>query len=138
MTVIIKTPRPPLNLFEVVRVPITDVDTVVYEVPEYEIPANGPTPLQIVDAAAIMTGVAIANSMAVPITVGVQIIGVHGDAYSLVSDLEIPVGDFVLINVDRQVMKSGEVLQAKCSKGEVADVHFSFVLNQREQFEVLP
>ena len=137
MPVIITTPRPPLNLFEVVRVPITDAWTTVYEVPLYRIPANGPTPQRDVDAAAIMTGVMIANSMSIPITVSAQILNIEGDPFKLLDGILISVGDYILLDIERQVLKTDEILQLKCGTAQTADAHFSFVLNQREEFQVI-
>jgi len=138
MVVNIKTPRPPLNLFEVARVPVTAEWTTIYDVPRYEIPALGPTPLYYIDTAAIMTGVIVSNTSVVPITVSARILNAAGTPYTLLTDVQIPVGDYVLLDVDRQVLKTAERLQLKCGTAQTAQAHFSFVLNQREQFEVLP
>jgi hypothetical protein len=137
MPVIITTPRPPLNLFEVVRVPITDAWTTVYEVPLYRIPASGPTPQRDVDAAAIMTGVVIANTSIVPITVSARILDVNGDPFGLLERVDISVGDYLLLDIERQVLKTDEILQLQCGVAQTAIAHFSFVLNQREEFEVI-
>ena len=137
MPVIITTPRPPLNLFEVVRVPITDAWTTVYEVPLYRIPASGPTPQRDVDAAAIMTGVVIANTSIVPITVSARILDVNGDPFGLLERVDISVGDYLLLDIERQVLKTDEILQLQCGVAQTATAHFSFVLNQREEFEVI-
>jgi len=137
MPVIITTPRPPLNLFEVVRVPITDAWTTVYEVPLYRIPASGPTPQRDVDAAAIMTGVVIANTSIVPITVSARILDVNGDPFGLLERVDISVGDYLLLDIERQVLKTDEILQLQCGAVQTAIAHFSFVLNQREEFEVI-
>ena len=137
MSVIIVTPRPPLNLFEVVRMRVTQEWTTIYEVPKYEIPASGPTPTYYIEAAAIMTGVMIANTMATPIIVSVQALNTAGDAYAILSDTLVPVGDHLLMDLNRQVLRTDEILQIKCATAQTADVHFSFILNQREQFEVI-
>jgi len=42
--VTITTPRPPLNLFEVVRAEVGVEWTTIYDVPDYLIPAEGPNP----------------------------------------------------------------------------------------------
>lgn len=137
MPTIITTPRPPLNLFEVVRTPITATPTEVYEVPLYRIPANGPDPARDVRTAAIMTGVMVANTSAVPITVTAQIIDTLSVAHDLLSNITVPVGDYVLLPLDRQVMLTDEILRMSCGTGQTAEVHFSFILNQRETFEVI-
>ena len=137
MSVIIVSPRPPLNLFEVVRVAIDDTWSTIYEVPKYQIPASGPTPTSFVDTAAIMTGAFIANTLPVAITMSARILNVEGDPYQLFTGVQIPIGDYLAMDLNRQVMKSDEILQFQCSAGGTADVHFSFILNQREQFQVI-
>jgi len=137
MAVIITTPRPPLNLFEVTRVNITEEWTTVYETPVYRVPANGPTPTYDIDAAAIMTGVIVANTSPILTSVSVRILDTNGDPFSLLTDIQIPVGDYILLDMDRQVLKTDETLQLQCATSTTATVHFSFILNQRETFEVV-
>ena len=57
--VTITTPRPPLNIFEVVRAEIGVEWAIIYDVPDYLIPAEGPNPARSIGTAAIMTGVLI-------------------------------------------------------------------------------
>ena len=137
MAVIITTPRPPLNLFEVVRVDVTADWTAVYETPVYRVPALGPTPTYDIEAAAIMTGVIVTNTSVVPTTVSARIIGTDAEPYALLTDIQIPIGDYILLDMNRQVLKSGEIMQLQCGLGTTATAHLSFVLNQREQFEVV-
>lgn len=137
MPTIITTPRPPLNLFEVVRVPIDQTLTNVYEVPLYRIPATGPDPERDVQAAAIMTGVIAANTSVIPITLYAEIVDTSGTPHQLLDNIQVPVGDYVLLPMDRQVLKTDEILRMRCGTGQTAEVHFSFVLNQRETFEVI-
>lgn len=134
----IKSPRPPLNLFEVVRVNATSAWTTIYDVPRYEIPANGPTPLSYIGTAAIPTNLTIANTTSSTIEVGARILDAAGNPFPLLSDLSIPVGDYALLDIERNILKTGEILQVKCGTSQTAAVHFAFILNQREQFEVLP
>lgn len=134
----IKSPRPPLNLFEVVRVNVTDVWTTIYDVPRYEIPANGPTPLAYIDTAAIPTNLTIANTTNSTIEVGARILDAAGNPFPLLSNLSIPVGDYALLDIERHIIKTGQILQIKCDTAQTAAVHFAFILNLREQFEVLP
>lgn len=136
--VTIRSPRPPLNLFEVVRINATGAWTTVYDVPRYEIPANGPTPLTYVGTAAIATNLLVANTSPVAITASVRILDTAGNPFPLLTDLLIPVNDYALIDLERHILKTEEVLQVKCGTSQTAAVHFAFVLNQREQFEVLP
>jgi hypothetical protein len=137
MPTIITTPRPPLNLFEAVRVPITDVWTTMYEVPLYRIPATGPDPQRDVAAAAVMTGLIFTNTFTSPILLSVRILNAAGDPFSVLQNIQIPIGDYVLVDLNRQVLKTDEVLQAQCATGQSATGHFSFILNQREEFEVI-
>lgn len=134
----IVTPRPPLNLFEVVRVEIGDAWQTVYDVPNYTVPANGPNPQRTIGAAAIMTGIAICPLNVVGSTVSARVENANGSAtFLLLEGALSPAGDFLSISLDRQVLKSGEKLQMKCNTGETAMVHFSFILNQREEFQVI-
>ena len=137
MPVIITTPRPPLNLFEVVRIAVTDVWTTIYEVPKYRIPASGPTPQRDIGAAALLTGAVVANTAAVPITASARILNTSGTPFALLTDIQIPIGDYLLLDLERQVLKSDEIIQVKCATAQTANVHLSFVLNQREEFEVI-
>lgn len=135
------TPRPPLNLFEAVRVNITNPDnatwTTVYQTPLYRIPASGPDPQRDVGAAAIMTGVIISNTSVVPITISARILDAADSPFALLTDIQIPVGDYILLDLDRQVLKTDETLQLQCGLNTTATAHFSFILNQREEFEVI-
>jgi len=135
--VTITTPRPPLNLFEVVRTPIGPAWSPLYEVPDYLIPAVGPTPARTVGAAAIMTGLLVANDSFADITFSVRIVGSDGINYTVLRDASVPPNDFAQIGLDRQVMRSGEVIEMRAGDGQSAVVHFTFILNQREDFEVI-
>jgi hypothetical protein len=134
---IIVTPRPPLNLFEVARVNIADDWTTVYQTPLYRIPASGPTPSRDVAAAAIMTGLVVTNTSSVPVVLSARILNPSSVAFAVLTDVQIPVGDYILLDLDRQVLKTDEALQLKCGLATTAAAHLSFVLNQREQFEQL-
>ena len=140
MTIII-TPRPPLNLFEAVRVNITSTPTIVYTVPMYRIPANGPDPQRDVSAAAVITGLMIANTSALSMTVAVRIgrlvAGGPNVEFQLVSNLLIPQNDYVSLTIDRQVLKTDEYIVAQCATATTATVHMSFILNQREEYTEL-
>jgi hypothetical protein len=134
---IIVTPRPPLNLFEAARVNITSAWTTVYQTPLYRIPASGPTPQRDIGAAAIMTGVVVANTSAVPITISARILGTTGTPFPLLTGVQVPIGDYILLDMDRQVLRTDETLQLQCGTATTATAHFSFVLNQREEFQVI-
>lgn len=133
----IVTPRPPLNLFEVARITVGDTFTTVYETPVYEIPASGPNPARLVDAAAIFTSLIVSNTSAGAATFSIQILDVNSVAFSVAVDQDVPAGDYVSVNLDRQILKTGETLQVKMDTGNTSEVHFSFVLNQREEFTVI-
>lgn len=133
------TPRPPLNLFEVARTQIADNWTTIYDVPNYTIPASGPDPQRIVGAAAIMTGLAVCSLSLEGTTISVRITNAAGSQnFLLIDGAMAPAGDFLSISLDRQVLRSGEKLQVKCGEGQSAMTHFSFILNQREEFTEIP
>lgn len=134
---IIVTPRPPLNLFEAVRIDVTSAWTTIYQTPLYRIPANGADPQRDVAAAAIMTGIIVANTSVVPITISARILGTTGTPFSLLTGVQVPIGDYILLDMDRQVLKTDETLQLQCGLATTATVHFSFILNQREEFTVI-
>lgn len=139
MTVII-TPRPPLNLFEVVRVTADDTPTEVYEVPSYRIPAEGPNPQRDIGAAAILTNLVVANTTAGAATVSVfiRVPGTPSDTdYTVAQSLAIAQDGYVKVDLDKQILQSGEKLFVQMGTGHTAEVHLSFVLNQREEFTVV-
>lgn len=137
------TPRPPLNLFEVSRAELQGNTWVqMVDVPSYYIPANGPVPARTVNTAAIMTGLAITNISSNTISVSARIQGVDGNYYTIINAAPIPPNDFLSIGFDRQVMKTGEKLEVSVPSNNEpsanhASVHFSYILNQREEFQIL-
>jgi len=134
---IIVTPRPPLNLFEAVRINITAAWTTIYQTPLYRIPANGADPQRDISAAAIMTGVVVTNTSTVPITISARILGTTGTPFAVLTGVQIPIGDYILLDMDRQVLKTDETLQLQCGLATTATAHFSFILNQREEYQVI-
>jgi hypothetical protein len=133
------TPRPPLNLFEVVRTEVDDTWTTIYDVPNYTIPASGPNPQRTVGAAAIMTGLAVCPLTLEGASIAVRVENAAGtETFLLMDGAFAPAGDFLSISLDRQVLKSGEKLQVKCATGQSVMTHFSFILNQREDFTEIP
>lgn len=137
MTTIV-TPRPPLNLFEAIRVQATDVWTPIYTVPEYQVPASGPTPQRTLSAAAIMNGLLVANTSLSTVQVSVRIVDKNGTPFSVLNASPIPSNDFMIVALERQVMLTDETIEVKMNAAQTADVHFSFILNTREEFEVIP
>jgi hypothetical protein len=136
MTVIV-TPRPPLNLFEAIRLNADDQWTNIYTVPKYRIPASGPVPQRDILAAAIMNGMIVTNTTNGLIDVSVRIIGTNAVEYPVVEDAQVPVNDFMIISLERQVMLTDESIQVKVGTGQTATVHFTFILNTREEYEVI-
>jgi hypothetical protein len=134
---VIRTPRPPLNLFEAVRAEIGPAWAPIYEVPSYLIPANGPSPERSIGAAVIMTGLLVSNTGFADISFSARIVGRHGINYPVLLEATVPPNDFALIGLDRQVMLSGEALEMRAGDAQSAVVHFTFILNQREEFEVI-
>jgi hypothetical protein len=138
MTIII-TPRPPLNLFEVVRVTADDTlaGTLIYEVPTYRIPAEGPNPQRDVQAAAILTNMIVANTSAGAATVSVWVVDADENQFFVAVELDVAQDGYVKVDLDKQILQSGEKLYVKMSADDTAEVHLSFVLNQREEFTVI-
>jgi hypothetical protein len=133
------TPRPPLNLFEVVRLNVTSAWQTLYEVPDYEIPANGPNPQKTLSAAAIITNLVVSNQGTNTVEVSVKIIDASNNEFILANELPVFEYDFASLGVERQVLKSGEKIQIKVEDTQTAVAMMSFVLNQREEFvEVTP
>ncbi len=146
---VITTARPPLNLFEVVRMDFGDTWTTLYDVPVYLVPATGPTAAYFVAAAAIVTSVMVVNTSASSATFSVQILDPQSadpdpyspgpyDAYPIVESMTVAANSFVNVDLNRQVVKSLQVVQVQASTGATLTAHFSFVLNQREQFTIIP
>ena len=137
------TTRPPLNLFEVERRQLQgNTWFQIVEVPSYYVPRNGPIAAKSVNAAAIMTGLTITNMHTATIRASARIKGVDGVYYSVVQTAPIPPNDFLSISFERQVMKTGETLEVSIPSNSSpsanhAHVHFSYILNQREEFTIL-
>lgn len=139
MTVIITTPRPPLNLFEVVRVTADSTvgGTLIYEVPTYRIPADGPNPQRDVRAAAILTNMVIANTSAGATTASIWAVDADTNQFYLAVELDIVQDGYIKVDLDKQILKSDERLYVRMGAAGTAEVHLSFVLNQREEFTVI-
>jgi hypothetical protein len=138
MTIIV-TPRPPLNLFEVVRVTADDTlaGTLIYEVPTYRIPAEGPNPQRDVQAAAILTNMIVSNTSAGAATVSVWVVDKDENLFFVAVELAVDQDDYIKVDLDKQILQSDEKLFVKMSADDTAEVHLSFVLNQREEFTVI-
>jgi len=137
------TPRPPLNIFEVAREQLQgNTWFQIVEVPSYYVPRNGPIAAKTVNTAAIMTGLTITNIHNQTISASARIRGVDGVYYTIVNTAPIPPNDFLSISFERQVMKTGETLEISTPSNvnpsaNHAHVHFSYIINQREEFTIL-
>lgn len=138
MTTII-TPRPPLNLFEVVRVAVDDSsgDMPIYEVPSYQVPAEGPNPQRDIQAAAIVTSLLVTNTTGAPSSVTIWVEDADENEFSWAVALPIDEDGYIRVDVEKQILLSGESLYVEMAAGGTAEVHFSFVLNQREEFTII-
>lgn len=160
---IIKTPKPPLNIFNVSRVNIkyipptgTEPDlewtwTTVYDVEIYEIPATPISPPQEVQTSVIMTGLLISNlsNMVVDVSVRIKkIVSVNPEIieyFTILNRFPIPRRDFTTVKLDRQILKPSEELQVVCLTNpsdmpdqDIISANFSYVLNQAESYTVIP
>ena len=88
-----------------------------------------------------MTGLTITNIHNQTIRASARIRGGDGINYLVVSAAPIPPNDFLSISFERQVMKTGEVLEVSIPSNSTsanhAHVHFSYIINQREEFQDL-
>jgi len=114
-----------------------DVGTLIYSVPTYRIPENGPTPQRDVDAAAILTSLMIANTSTGATTATIWVVDKVLTEFTLASSVEIALESYARIDLDKQVLLSGEEIYISVSAGDTAEAHLSFVLNQREEFTVI-
>lgn len=123
--------------------------TTLYDVPEYLVPSSGPTPAYFVAAAAIVTSMIVVNNSASAASFDVRVRDPQDanpdpyspgpfDPYIIVDTLDIPANGFVNVDLNRQVIKSLQNIQVRASTGATLTAHFSFVLNQREQFTIIP
>jgi hypothetical protein len=137
------TTRPPLNLFEVERKQLQgNTWFQIVEVPSYYIPRNGPIAAKTINTAAIMTGITITNIHTATIRASARIRGVDGIYYTVINTAPIPPNDFLAISFERQVMKTGEILEVSIPSNSNlsanhAHIHFSYIINQREEFTIL-
>lgn len=136
------TPRPPLNLFEVERRQLqSNTWFQLVEAPHYYIPRNGPNPARTVNTALIMTGLIISNIHTSTIRVSARIKGSDGFYYPVINTAPVPPNDFLSIGLDRQVLKSGETMEvsvpSNTTSANHATVHFSYIVNQREEYQDL-
>lgn len=133
----ITTPRPPLNLFEIVRIPLTNTWTTVYQVPQYSVPADGPTAAYTVDAAAIVSNLILTSTTGSGITADVRVVDVGGTERMLTAGVSIAANSHVVLSLDKHILLTDEKLEVQLSAVDGGLAHFSFVLNQRERYTVI-
>jgi len=134
---IIETPRPPLNLFDAVRITADDTATEIYDVPSYRVPAEGPNPQRDIGASAILTNMIIANTSTGAATASIWVLDTDSTQFFLAQALPIATDGYIKVDLDKQIMQSGEKMFVQMNAGNTAEVHLSFVLNQREEFTVI-
>ena len=105
--------------------------------PDYLIPSEGPNPARSIGTAAIMTGVLITPTAEAAVRVSIRILALDNTPWLLLDRAFAPAGDVLSIRLDRQVLRTGERFQMKVEASEAAVAHFSFILNQREDFTVI-
>lgn len=136
MAIVITSPRPPLNIFDVKHMGVTASWETLYETPEYLIPAVGPNPARTVEAVALLTSLIVTNTEATTIEVSLRVVDADGQVWAILNNLPVPANDFAVIELSKQNLPSGEQLQIRVGAAQAAVAHLSFVLNQREEFEV--
>lgn len=141
----ITTTRAPLNLFEVRRANVAynndaNVWSQIYEVQKYIIPETALEDQKTVEAAAIVTGLIFSNPTQESITVSAKVVNSNTEIpqFIFAKNCPIPPGDFAQMGLDRQVLAMDEKLYVKCETANTyTHVHFSFILNQKEEFTVI-
>jgi len=133
----ITTPRPPLNLFEVVRISFDENWTTIYDVPDYVVPANGLAPEKTINTAAIISNLLLSNATALAITADIRVLDPLDVAYTVTSGEDISASGFIKLDLDKHILMTGDRLQVRGSASASGIAHLSFVLNQREQFTIL-
>jgi len=136
MTVIV-SPRPPLNVFDVSRIPVQSFYTTILETPSYQIPASGPNPQRDVDAVALLTSLIVSNSGSGTMQLSMRVIDSNADTFLLLNQLPIPANDFALVDLAKQNLPSGDQLQLKVEEQQGGVASLSYIINQREEFEVI-
>jgi hypothetical protein len=133
----IVTPRPPLNLFNAARINVPSFWTTILDVPEYLIPANGPSPARTVSAVALLTSLIVANNSANVLQLSMRIVDATNTNWLILNEMDVPPNDFALVDLGKQNMASGERLQLQCENFQGATASLSYVLNQREEYTVI-
>lgn len=134
----IRTPRPPLNLFEATRCDTTvrRIGGWVYidQPPTYiiEDPIN---PGREAEGRYILTRMTVTGG---PSNISVQIINFDEGTYRTVfSSLDISGDPHVELDLQRAVLKAQDVVMVRVNSGNDLDITLSYVINLREEFEVI-
>jgi hypothetical protein len=136
--IVITTPRPPLNLFNVDRIEVPSFWTTILDVPEYFIPGAGPRPPRTVKAVALLTSLMISNNSTDVVQISMQVVDNTAKQWLILNEMDIPPNDFAVIDLGKQNLQSGEKLRLRTQNFQGAIAQLSYVLNQREEFVVLP
>ena len=128
------TPRPPLNLFNVARIVVPSFWTTILDTPDYEIPANGPTPARTIEAVALLTSLIVTNNAAVDLQLSIRVLDSNNVSWLLLNQMDVPPNDFALIERGKQNLPSGDRLQLRTENFQGAIASLSYVLNQREEY----
>ena len=134
----IRTPRPPLNLFEATRRSTTlkRIAGWVYidQPPTYliEDPIN---PGREIEGRYILTRVTVTGG---PSNISLRIINYDEKTYrTIFESLDIAGDPHVELDLQRAVLKAQDVIQMRVNSGNELVVTFSYVLNLREEYEVI-
>lgn len=131
------SPRPPLNLFNASRIQVPSFWTTILDTPNYQIPANGPNPARTVSAVALLTSLVVANNSTAVLQLSAKIVDSDGAEWLILNEMDVPPNDFVVIDLGKQNLPSGDRLQLRCENFQGAIASLSYVLNQREEYTVL-
>lgn len=135
---VITSPRPPLNLFNVARMNVSSTWTTLLDTPTYQIPAAGPTPARTVEAVALLTSLVVSNNTSGAVQLSVRVLDGANNTWVLLNEMSIPPNDFALVDLGKQNLPSNDRLQLKVNTSQSAVASLSYVLNQREEFVVIP
>jgi len=134
----IRTPRPPLNLFEATRRSTTlkRIAGWVYidQPPTYliEDPIN---PGREVEGRYILTRVTVTGG---PSNISLRIINYDEKTYrTIFESLDIAGDPHVELDLQRAILKAQDVIQMRVNSGNDLDVTLSYVTNLREEYEVI-
>ncbi|MFW5655292.1 MAG: hypothetical protein ACOCYW_06550 [Roseicyclus sp.] len=129
----ITTPQPPLNLFAVRRLTLTDAWADVLETPTYTIPATAVEPERVEQIADQLLHALICNTGSAEVTVDIRVES-GGSIYEIAKAVALAPGAPVAVDVRKAIVQSGEILQARLSAGE-ADLSLSYIRNAQESYE---